>query len=242
MMVAPIMQSATQDDRMVSVNELAMYQPPRRTRSYTPVSHSEVCEVVSSTANRLGLDLLGEAQVIVTRKGQQMFGVINARWNDERNLTIGFRNSYDKTTSMGIATGQSVMVCSNMCFSGRDATFMRKHTGVNPLLDFAGMVQTAIGKSREEAKMLDADFTKLHDKPCALDDGYGVLGRMLGHQVLTPTQANEAVRHWREPVIEEHATRNGMGLYNAITQGLKQGAMSMGRYARAHTFLMAQAA
>jgi hypothetical protein len=230
------------DDRQVKPGELKKYPAPTRTATYTPVSHQDVLDLVTTKARLAGLVPAGDENVnlILSKKGQRMFGVAKYEHVEGRVITLGFRNSYDKSTSIGIATGQTVMVCSNMCFSGRDATFMRRHTG-SALVEFGERVTQALAKSRVEASALDRDFAQLAAKPCDLNAGYSVLGRALGHRVLTPTQTNEAIREWREPRHREHQHRNGWGLYNAVTQGLKHGEMELGRYAKAHTFLMESA-
>ena len=236
--------SADKDDRFVPVTELTKYPAPPRTRTYTPVEHTAVVDVIMNHARLARLTPAAAPQVLLAKKGARMFGIATFEHPDGvegRVLSVGFRNSYDKSTSLGVATGQTVVVCSNMCFSGRDATFMRKHTG-NALVDFSERVSKALAAVEAETAKLDQDFARLAAKPCSIDDGYGVLGRALGHNVLTQTQAGIAFREWRRPTIEEHAQRNGWGLYNAFTQGLKHGQVDMADYSRVHDFIVAQAA
>jgi len=42
-------------------------------------------------------------------------------------LCIAFRNSYDRSMSVGMAIGASVFICDNLALSG-DITVMKKHT------------------------------------------------------------------------------------------------------------------
>ena len=230
----------TADDRRVPLEALQGIPPVfSKTRSYTPVKHSEMAEVVLHRARLAGLKLLS-ADAILARKGAQLFGIANFEWRPGQHLALGFRNSTNKTLSLGICSGLNVTVCSNLMFSGRDATYMRKHTGT-ALLDFADLVTKALHNSRKEARVMGEDLSAMRERPLSLDEGYATLGRAWGNGVLAPHQISVAMDQWKQPAIEEHAERNVWGLYQAVTQGLKKGAPSIGGYAKAHQFLMAAA-
>jgi hypothetical protein len=240
--------SGDSDDRMVDARELLRFPAPARTKSYTPVAHRAVLDMVLNKARLAGLQPAVDTQddpaahvgIILAKKGMRMFAVARFKHRDGREIALGMRNSYDKSMSLGIATGQSVMVCSNMCFSGRDATFMRRHTG-NAMVEFGQRVTLGLRKSRVEAIALERDFEALAQISCDLNQGFSAIGRAIGHGVITPTQGNRTFRHWREAELPEHERRDGWGLYNAFTQGLKHGEMRMERYAAVHTFLLEDA-
>lgn len=65
---------------------------------------------------------MGDPDFGLANKGQRMFGaspITNKdHVDDEVRLMIGFRNSYDRTMSVGICFGSKVFVCDNMAFSG----------------------------------------------------------------------------------------------------------------------------
>lgn len=65
----------------------------------------------------------------VTEDGMKMFGTFDIR-SDLANidLSIGIRNSHNKTMSLGMVAGYRVVVCSNMMFSGDFEPIFRKHT------------------------------------------------------------------------------------------------------------------
>ena len=47
--------------------------------------------------------------------------------NEEMGLSVAFRNSYDKSMSVGVAIGASVFICDNLALHG-DIAVMKKHT------------------------------------------------------------------------------------------------------------------
>jgi hypothetical protein len=77
--------------------------------------------MLSRIADERGLEL-GIPQIGLANKGQRMFGsveIINQdHLDNEVRMMLGFRNSLDKTMSVGICFGSRIFVCSNMCFSG----------------------------------------------------------------------------------------------------------------------------
>jgi hypothetical protein len=74
-----------------------------------------------------------------------MFGV----WHlvhgltQERGLSLGFRNSMDKSMVVGIVSGTKVFVCDNLAFSGDYLTF-HKHTSGLTDKRLYDMAQTAV--------------------------------------------------------------------------------------------------
>lgn len=106
---------------IVTMEQAFAIPVPEATRTYTPVPNEELWNMLSRTAELKGLKL-GVPQMGVAHKGQRLFGVADItnqdHLDDEVRLIIGFRNSYDKTLSVGVCFGSKVFVCDNMCFSG----------------------------------------------------------------------------------------------------------------------------
>lgn len=111
----------TKGSGQVTMEEAFAIKVPEQTRTYTPVPNQELWEMLQRTAELKGLKL-GIPQMGVAHKGQRLFGVADITNQDhldkEVRLTLGFRNSYDGTMSVGVCFGSKVFVCDNMCFSG----------------------------------------------------------------------------------------------------------------------------
>jgi len=165
------------------------------------------------TSRRLGL----------SQKGQQMFGVITFDVdNAEKGLSIGFRNSYNKTLSVGLCAGQSVFVCSNMCFSGDEVFKPRKHT-VHAWDDILKLINHAVLSASEQYTKLDEDFDVWKQVEISERQGAALIGQAIyDANVLRPQQATTAFGDWRKARHPEFKERTAWSLYNCFTEAIKR--------------------
>lgn len=116
------------------VSEAVVRKEPRPdfTDTWRPYSHAEVIDAVDGACHTLGWNVVRKTYSIA--KGSKMFSV----WDldrmgskvvkgEEQTLSIGIRNSIDKSLSVGICAGIRVFVCDNLVFRG-DFVLFRKHT------------------------------------------------------------------------------------------------------------------
>lgn len=116
------------------VSEAVVRNEPRPdfTDSWRPYSHAEVIDAVDGACQTLGWNVVRKTYSIA--KNSKMFSVWDLdRMGDkvvkekEQTLSIGIRNSIDKSLSVGICAGIRVFVCDNLVFRG-DFVLFRKHT------------------------------------------------------------------------------------------------------------------
>ncbi len=211
---------------------------PRRTQSWAPVAYGRAIELLHKLADRhLGMPVRKE-QYGLNKAGDQMFGLLTLdAGNDESGLSIGLRQSYNKTLALGVAVGAQVFVCDNLVFSGNAFKVVRKNT-TNVWADFLALLTAQVRNAELNYRAVQADTLAMKAAPVSLDRGYEHLGRAIGEGVLTPTQATVAFGDWKTPRHAEFADRNVWGLYNAVTEGLKKGAPAriLDRHAKAHDF------
>ena len=113
----------------VSKAELDLITMPEATESYTPISHYHLADKLATISQDILTDyvLIGE-QYALARQGQQMFALLKFKNScTEMGLSLAFRNSYDKSMSVGLAMGANVFVCDNLSLTG-DIAIMRKHS------------------------------------------------------------------------------------------------------------------
>jgi len=194
---------------------------PTATDSYTPVGHSELAHMV----RMIGQDILHDfvfykEQYALARDGKQMFGIHTFKnSSSEMGLSIGFRNSYDKSLSIGIALGASVFVCDNLSFTG-DVMLFRKHTS-NVLEDIHQLILSAVYSQKSNFLEIQKDAEKLKEKEITDDSAFKMMGLLYGRGIMSPRQLPVILHEWLHPSYEDFKPRNAWSLYNACTEALK---------------------
>jgi len=215
---------------------------PEATNTYTPVPNKELWEMLVDIADQRGLQL-GVPQIGLAWKGQRMFGSVEITNQDhldnEVRLMLGFRNSYNKTMSVGICFGSKVFVCSNMCFTGytgedEDAVGQvhQRHqskvwegleSGINESMDQFEVFKSYQDSFYTRLKEMDLTDANAHDfiiqsaragainsKDCM------TIADEWAFQVRGPHNQEEEER-WHP----EFAPRNAWSLFNAYTEKAK---------------------
>lgn len=205
----------------VDLEQLAEVPLPEETRSYKPVAHHDLVNMLSSmAANLLPEFTLESTQLGLARDGQKMFGVHTFKNGDSAlGLSIGFRNSYDRSLSVGIALGAQVFCCDNLCLHG-ELKILRKHTS-NVHADIDGLALSAIYRSRSAFNQIKEDAELMKQIPMSDDEAYRMLGLVYGRGIITPRQIPVVKKEWLEPTHDAFEDRNLWSFYNAVTESLK---------------------
>ena len=205
-----------------SLDDLRMIPLPNETRTYKPVSHYDLAKNLAEVSSGLlrGYQL-EKAQYGLARDGNQMFGIHSYRngISSSMGLSIGFRNSYDKSMSVGIAIGASVFVCDNLALTG-DIAIMRKHTA-NVWNDLEELTITTIYRSQHNFTKIVEDAEIMRGRYLSNDDAFRMIGLMYGNDIISPRQIPVVKREWLNPTQPDFEERNVWSLYNAVTESLK---------------------
>jgi hypothetical protein len=194
---------------------------PKATRTYQPVSHEQLSTMLLQMAAHLLPGFTHDnTQYGLAAEGNKMFGVHTFKAAEtSMGLSIGFRNSYDRSMSLGVVVGSSVLVCSNLVLSG-DITILRKHT-LHVQKDMQSMALSAIYKSQQVYNEILKDAEAMRLLELSDDNAHRMLGLVYGRGIVTPRQIPVALREWHAPQHEDFAPRTVWSFYNAITESLK---------------------
>lgn len=100
---------------------------PEGTDTWTPIAHGEIADAVKAALSGTGLAPKQEDYGL-TRDGARLFGLFTlAGEHPDYALTVGFRNSHDKSFAASVCCGSRVFVCDNLAFAG-EVTISSKHT------------------------------------------------------------------------------------------------------------------
>ena len=202
-------------------DELDLIPLPPATESYTPVSHHDL----AFSLKTIGQDILTDYVLIgenygLARNGNQLFAVLKFQSdNKEMAMCIGFRNSYDRSMSIGIALGASVFVCDNLALNG-DIAVMKKHTK-NVMRSLEDLALSTLYRSQKNFSTIIEDAGKMKGVDFSDNRAYELIGLLFGNGILTPRQLPVVRDNWLKPQYEEFQPRTAWSFYNACTEALK---------------------
>ena len=166
--------------QLLKMEDLKTFPIPEATPTYQPVSHYDL----ASSLTTIGQDILTDYVLMgenygLARNGNQLFAVLNFKKdNSEMALSFGFRNSYDKSMSIGFCCGASVFVCDNLMFQG-DIAVMRKHTK-NVLTNLEDLAITTLYRAQYTFGKLVKDTQLMRDVELTNEEAYEKIGLLWG--------------------------------------------------------------
>ena len=98
---------------------IALAPTPERTRTWFPIPHAQLLELVESTFQSNDYSIANEAHALTDSR---YFGLLELKTEsqpDDYRLVVGLRNSHDRSFPAGLAVGHCVLCCDNLAFSGR---------------------------------------------------------------------------------------------------------------------------
>tara|TARA_Y100000310_G_scaffold302232_1_gene339355 strand:- start:1041 stop:1754 length:714 start_codon:yes stop_codon:yes gene_type:complete len=213
-------------------------KPPKRTQTYEPVPHEELVEKIIERFGDHGLEVESQDFGLACH-GQRLFGVIGFQGEGNLRPVVGLRNSYDKSMSVGIATGARVFVCDNLAFSGESFHKLRKHTK-NVHKDLDDMLTKGAMSCGLDFAITEEELNQLGEVELGEDRAYALLGMLFGRGGITSTQFSASAREWEKPSHDEFADRNLWSWYNAVNTSLKRSAphRALEQYAMLHKFAL----
>jgi hypothetical protein len=206
---------------IVTRQQLDLIKVPEETDSYVPVSHYHLTDKLLTVSQDLLTDftLVGENYALA-RQGQQLFALLKFKNdNSEIGLSVAFRNSYDRSMSVGLAIGASVFICDNLALHGEIAV-MKKHTkGIwNALEDLA---ITSLYKAGHKWEKVITDSERLKGIPVSNREAFQLMGLLYGQDIVSPRQLPVIREEWLRPTHNTFNQRNKWSFFNAVTEALK---------------------
>jgi len=206
--------------QFVDRNAVAMVETPVGTESWKPVPHIEVIEAVTEVVKAHKWQIT-EEQFGLAREGQKLFGVMKINKSSSLDWTrcIGLRNSHDKSFSVGLSAGISVMVCSNMAFGGT-TIIKRRHTS---RIELAQLVDVAVRELENEFLMLEKVCEDM--KVQYLKDDDEARSRIVRAAEIGAINSSDIVpvfREFKQPQHEEFSEPTRWSLLNAFTETIKK--------------------
>ena len=205
------------------VSEVEVFESPtpEGTDTWTPIPHSKLITLVSRAIEATGF-VIERREYGLFHGGARMFGVwalTNGQSQPDYQMTVGIRNSHDKSFSAGLALGSRVFVCDNLCFSG-EITIARKHTRWI-MNDLERLVLEAVGRLSEARGIQDQRIAAYKVTDLTDAQVHDILLRSVDAKVMANAMVPKVLAEWREPRHEDFKPRNAWSLMNSFTEVFK---------------------
>ena len=200
-------------------SDLMQIPMPMQTRSYKPVSHVHIAELIADEAYNRNYSIASE-EYGLSKDGQKMFGLFKFHHNNhpEHTRCLGFRNSYDKTLAVGLTVGLSVLVCDNLCFGG-ETTINRKHTSG---IEIEELIPEAFNSLSGQFQRLEENVEKLKYEYMPTSSAKLKIVKAAEIKAIPSCDILPVLEEYKQPRHEEFSTRNSWSLYNAFTEIAKK--------------------
>jgi hypothetical protein len=212
-------------------------QVPVETPTYKPIAHSIIIDSVKEYCYKNDVAIFQE-DYLANQKGTQVVGRYTLGLEEGGlQMQIAFKNSYDRTMSLGFAAGATVFVCQNGVVRGEIA-YKRKHQG-NIQAELNDNLNNTYDKLDQELEQIVKDFALLRNREVVAAKLYELIGRMYMEEDILNTEQLQIVK--RESQHSEHFTGNSAyDLYNWVTESLKKShpANYLEKHSRLHTLFL----
>lgn len=211
--------------REVTRDELDAVEAPAATKTWFPVKHATVYETVRAALTDSGF-VVARARFGLARENHRMFATLDltSALADGVTLSVGIRNSTDKSFPLGFCAGSRVFVCDNLAFRA-ELAIARKHTRYGAER-FQGQIVRSVKtlsafRDHEARRVLALQQFALGDEAAEALLLRSFEGGFVSHLALP-----RVIREWRQPTHEEFRPRTAWSLLNAFTTVLAPRAKS----------------
>jgi hypothetical protein len=207
--------------RTIGREELTLVPTPAATETHRPIPHQEIVRALIET---LGFRHIGVVhdEYAVSPDGMKMFGVLDLATEMQGcRISVGVRNSHDKSMRLAMTCGYRVFVCSNMAFSGDFTPVLAKHSKSFSLIDCISVgvdrMQRNFGPMQKQVEAWQrSELTDVTAKVVIYE-------AFVESKLEAPKHLARAVHDlYFEPRYEEFRPRTIWSLSNAFTSAFKE--------------------
>jgi hypothetical protein len=206
-----------------SVAELFATPLPKETRTYKPVSHKQIHELILDSIVKSGFSLksfnLNHALEGKIANGKYRIASVA---DSEMMLEVGWQNSYNKQLSLKFAIGANIFICQNGMVVGDMGAFKKKHMGT--IKTFAPLeISESIKSSGKVFEQMQKERDLMKVLPISKRVQAELVGRMFIEQdLINSTQLNIIKNEIKDPTFDYECDGSLWELYNHTTFSMKE--------------------
>jgi hypothetical protein len=211
--------------RLASLDELRACKTPPSSGRWHPVSHLRVLESVKETLHGAGYRVQSEKYALA-RSDARFFGVLDLTTPLAQGvaLSVGVRNSVDKSFPLGFAAGSRVFVCDNLAFRS-ELLVRRKHT-IHGMRAFGTAIGSAVASLSSFQETEEHRIRLLAERELTPQQASHIILTALRRGIISSLQLPKVCQAWEEPPHEDFKPRTAWSLFNAFTEAMKERAVT----------------
>jgi hypothetical protein len=204
---------------LATLDELRACETPAPEGRWHPVAHAKVLDAVKETLVGAGY-LIRAEKYALARHDARFFGVdLTAPLADGVSLSVGVRNSVDKSFPLGFAAGSRVFVCDNLAFRS-ELLVRRKHT-LNGMKAFGSAIAGAVASLASFQEAEAARIKRMSEMELTPAHASHIILSAFRRGIISTLQVPKVCDEWEEPSHEDFRPRTAWSLFNAFTEVLK---------------------
>lgn len=202
--------------RDIVLNDLALIEAPPPTDTWFPISHFDVFRTVNQALRDAGYEV-AKQRFSVSNEGHRFFGIMDLQNTilDGVSLSVGIRNSTDKSFPIGFCCGQRVFVCDNLAFTS-EIVVTKKHTrfGADRYVEGLSKAVASLGQYQESQKQWIGRLRSWHPTRQEADS---FILRAYEEELIGARQLPLLIEEWRKPSYDQFRDNSAWSLWNCFT-------------------------
>jgi hypothetical protein len=202
--------------RLVTKGDLELIPAPPPTNTWFPIRHHDVLEAVEETIVNTDFEIKA-CHFSVSKQNLRFFGVLdlNSDLAEGVSLSVGIRNSNDKTFPIGFCIGNRTFVCDNLAFSS-EVVISKRHTRFGEDRFREGIVN-AVGQLSNYQRLETKRIKRLQRQPLSDHLAESLILRAWDKKLIGTRKLRPLLDEWRNPSFEEFEPRTGWSMLSAYT-------------------------
>jgi hypothetical protein len=200
--------------------DLALLPTPDATATHKPIARTALVQAIVESLAYRQLDVVRD-EYAATPDGMRLFGFMEVSivFGGVR-LALVFRNSHDKSFSLGLLAGYRTFCCDNLAFHGEFIAIAKKHT---KHVDLIEVVSMGVDRVQRHFQKITATLAAWQEH--SLPDAHAkavIYDAFVGAKLDVPKRlAPNVHRLYFEPEHDEFRPRTFYSLSNAFTSAFK---------------------
>ncbi len=212
------------EDEYVSRHDLAGLSMQRMGPRHNPTSFYLYASRVADEFALAGYTIEQE-EYVLTKDKQTFFGAMHITHPeldhiDDFKVTVGMRGSHVQKIPRGLLIGESVIVCSNLCFHGDLGNWKTKQT-TNIESRLPDIIRAAVDTLPELVEARRSVISRMKDQRVTDRWGDAKLVDLWRRGGLSGNELPRALSEWVNPSFDHGDDLTIWRLFNAATQALK---------------------